>query len=89
MQKLENRIAALKATSAPVDNMTIIRRFVSPGGCDGEIYRLRDNNGTLWKRHPSETEQELINRASLEVTRNPLGIARLTADAGAMPHTEH
>ena len=79
MQKLENRIAVLEATSAPVNNMTIIRRFVSPGGCDGEIYRLRDNYGTLWKRRPGETEQELIGRASFEVRRNVMGLARLIA----------
>ena len=32
MLNLEKRIAALEATSAPADDMTIIRRFVSPGG---------------------------------------------------------
>ena len=79
MQKLENRISALEATNAPVNNMTIIRRFVSPGGCDGEIYRLRDNNGALWMRHPGETEQELMDRAFLEVRRNVLGLASLIA----------
>lgn len=80
MQKLEKRIAALETTSAPVNNMTIIRRFVSPGGSDGEIYRLRDSNGTLWKRNSSETEQELIGRASSEVRRNAMGLASLIAD---------
>ena len=81
MQKLENRISALEATNAPVNNMTIIRRFVSPGGCDGEIYRLRDNNDTLWTRHLGETEQELIERAAREVERNVLGISTLTSES--------
>ena len=79
MQKLENRIAALEAISAPVNNMTIIRRFVSPGGCDGEIYRLRDINDTHWTRHLGETEEELIERASSEVRRNVMGLASLIA----------
>jgi hypothetical protein len=78
MQSLEKRIAALEATSAPADEMTIIRRFVSPGGSDGEIHRLRDDDGKIWTRQPSETEQELIDRASLEVKRTPWGVASLT-----------
>lgn len=81
MQNLEKRIAAMEAKSGPVDNMTIIRRFVSPGGCDGEIYRLRDNNDTLWTRHLGETEQELIERAAREVKRNVLGISTLTSES--------
>lgn len=89
MQKLENRIAALEAASAPVDSMTLIRRFVSPGQLDAEMHRLRDDDGKAWMRQPGENEQQLTNRASLEVKRNPWGIARLTADAGAMPHTKH
>ena len=31
MQKLEKGIAALEATNAPADDLTIIRHFVSPG----------------------------------------------------------
>ncbi len=89
MQSLEKRIAALEATSAPADEMTIIRRFVSPGGSDGEIHRLRDDDGKTWTRQPSETEQELIDRASLEVKRNPWGIASLTADGAEVLHAEH
>lgn len=80
MQHLERRIAALEATNAPADDITIIRRFVSPGRLDAEIYRLRDDDGKLWTRRPGETEQALIDRASLEVKRTPWGIASLTAD---------
>ena len=89
MQSLEKRIAALEATSAPADDMTIIRRFVSPGELDAEIHRLRDDDGKLWTRQPGETEQELIDRATLEVKRNSYGVACLTADGGEVPHAEH
>ena len=89
MQNLEKRIAAMEAKSGPVDNMTIIRSFVSPGHLDAEIHRLRDDDGKAWMRRPGETEQELIDRASLEVKRTPWGIASLTADDVEVPHAEH
>ena len=89
MQNLEKRITALEVTSAPTDVMTIIRRLVRPGHLDAEICRLRDDGNGLWERKPGETERELIDRASLEVKRNPFGIACLTADAGEVPHAQH
>lgn len=89
MQKLEKRIAALEATSTPADDMTIIRRFVSPGHLDAEIHRLRDDDGKLWTRQPGESEQELIDRASKEVQRNPWGVASLITDDSEVCHAEH
>ena len=89
MQSLEKRIAGLEVTSAPTEDMTIIRRMVRPGHLDAEICRLRDDEGNVWERKPGETEQGLIDRASLEVKRNPWGIACLTAVAGEVPHAEH
>ena len=89
MQSLEKRITALETTSAPADDMTIIRRIVSLGNLDAEIHRLRDDNGKIWTRQPSETEQELIDRATLEVKRNPWGVASLTADNVEVPDAEH
>ena len=89
MQNLEKRIAALEATSAPADDFTIIRRVVSPGHLDAEIHRLRDDDGNLWTRQPGETEQALIDRASLEVKRTPWGIASLTGDDVEVTHAEH
>ena len=89
MQNLEKRIAALEAKSGPVDNMTIIRSFVSPGHLDAEIHRLRDDDGKAWMRRPGETEQQLFDRASLEVKRTPWGIASLTADDVEVLHAEH
>ena len=88
MPSLEKRIAALETTSAPADDMTIIRRFVSPGHPDAEIHRLRDDDGKAWMRQSGETEQALIDRASLEVKRTPWGIASLTADDAEVPHAE-
>lgn len=89
MHSLEKRIAALEATTAPTDDMTIIRRMVRPGHLDDEICRLRDDEGGLWLRRPGETEKELIDRATLEVKRNSYGVACLTADAGEVQHVKH
>lgn len=89
MLNFEKRIAALEATSAPADDLTIIRRFVSPGYLDEEITRLRDDDGRIWARQPGETEQELIDRASLDVKRNPWGVAILTMDDVGVPHGKH
>jgi len=89
MQNLEKRIAALEATTAPANDFTIIRRFVSPGHLDAEIYRLRDDNGKLWTRQNGETEQELIDRASREVKRTPWGVACLITDDLELTHADH
>jgi len=77
MLTIQKRLAALEATTAPADEITIICKFVSPGHSDAEIHRLRDNDGKLWTRLPDETEQQLIDRASLEVKRSPWGVALL------------
>ena len=89
MLNLEKRITALEATSAPADDLTIIRKLVRYGHLDAEIYRLCDDDGRVWTRQPSETEQELIDRASLEMKRNPWGVASLTADSVMVPDAEH
>lgn len=77
MQNLEKRIAALEAANPTAADFTIIRRIVSPGQLDAEIYRLRDDDGNEWKRQTGETEQALIDRASFEVRRNSWGVASL------------
>lgn len=80
MQNLDKRLSALEAKSAPTDDITIIRRIVRPGHLDGEISRLRADDGNQWTRQTGETEQELIGRASREVKRTPWGVASLIAD---------
>lgn len=80
MHPLDRRIAALEQANPPEQELTIIHRIVSPGHLDAEIYRLRDDDGKLWTRLPGETEQELIDRASLEAKRSPWGVARLIGD---------
>lgn len=89
MLNLEKRIAALEATKAPADDFTIIRRYVTPGHLDGEIFSLRADEGKLWTRQPGETEQALIDRATLEVKRTAWGVAILTADDAEVPHADH
>jgi hypothetical protein len=89
MQNIERRIAALEAKTAPADDLTIIRRFVSPGRLNGEITRLRDDDGNHWTRQTGETEQELIDRASLAVKRSPWGVASLTADDSEVCRADH
>ena len=88
MQNLEKRIAALEATSAPADDLTIIRRFVSPGRLDEELHNLRDDEGNTWTRQLGETEQALIDRASLEVKRTPWGVAILTGNVAEVLHAD-
>lgn len=80
MHPLEKRIAALESVNPPAEEMTIIFKSVSAGRLNAEIHRLRDDDGKLWTRLPGETEQELIDRASLEAKRSPWGVARLISD---------
>lgn len=81
MQSLERRIAELeKAGSTDEGPMTIVIRWMTPGNLDDEIQELHDWKGSQqWKRQPGETEQELIDRATREVTRNGPGCALLMA----------
>ena len=78
MQTLEKRVAALEQASPGTNDITIIRRFVDPGHLDAEIHSLRAADGELWTRQPGEAEQELIDRATVAVTRNGSGFAILT-----------
>ena len=89
MANLEKRIAALEATKAPADEMTIIRRYVNAANLDAEIHRLRDDEGKTWTRQLGETEQELIDRATREVSRNAWGVASLKADDMEVCHAAH
>ena len=89
MQTFERRLAALEQANPPADELTIIRRMVSPGHLDAEIYRLRADDGTLWTRQPGETEQGLIDRASKEVKRTPWGVASLITDDAEVCRAEH
>ena len=78
MLNLEKRIASLEATTAPVADLTIFLRYVSPGRLDDEIFCLCDDYGNQWMRQPNETEQELKDRATAQVKRNAWGVAILT-----------
>ena len=81
MPSLERRIAELEKAGSTGDGvMTIIIRPMTCGELDAEIYELHDSKGCQqWKRQPGEAEQEFIDRASREVTRNGPGIALLMA----------
>lgn len=89
MLPIEKRIAALEAKKAPVEEYTLIRRFVSPGQPDTEIFRLSNDDGNVWDRQPGETQQELIDRATLEVKRTPWGVACLTANSREVSHADN
>lgn len=81
MPSLDSRVKALEATASPQpEEITIIRRFASPGDLNPAIVGLRADDGETWERQPGETEQELIGRATREVKRGPLGVASLTAE---------
>jgi hypothetical protein len=79
MQSLEKRIAALEVQAKPPEPLTIIRRFVSPGQPLTELQGLRDDKGSEWLRQPGESEQGLIDRASLDCVHNQWGVALLFA----------
>lgn len=81
MQSLERRIAELEKVGSTGDGpMTIIIRPMTPGNLEVEIQELHDSKGCQqWKRQTGETEQEFIDRASREVTRNGPGCALLMA----------
>jgi hypothetical protein len=74
MPNLETRIAALEVDTSPAEPLTIIRRFVRPGQALQELQRLHDYRGNEWLRLPGETEQALIDRATLEAWRSPWGV---------------
>ncbi len=77
MPSLDVRLKALEVKTSPAEPLTIIRRFVSPGQLLPELQGLQDDKGNEWLRLPGETEQGLIDRASLECERNAVGIASL------------
>lgn len=79
MQSLEKRIAALEVQTEPPEPLTIIRRFVTPGQPLTELQGLRDDKGSEWLRQPGESEQGLIDRASLDCVHNQWGVALLFA----------
>ena len=81
MQNLEKRIAELeKGASMDEGPTTIVVRPLRRGNLDEELLALRAQNGSQrWTRQPGETEQELIDRASREVTRKGPGCALLMA----------
>ncbi len=78
MQNLDKRVSALEQSQPPVESLTIIRRFVTPGFLNEEIRTLSDDYGNRWTRQAGETEQQLIDRASKEVRRNAWGAAQLS-----------
>ena len=83
MPSLERRIAELEKAGSTNDGpMTIIIRLMTCGKLDAEIYKLHDFKGCQqWKRQPGEAEQEFIDRATREVTRNGPGCALLITGA--------
>ena len=81
MPSLERRIAELEKVGSTGEGvMTIVIRPMTPGNLEGEIQELHDSKGSQrWTRQPGEVEQEFIDRASREVTRNGPGCALLMA----------
>jgi hypothetical protein len=88
MQSLERRIAELeKASSTGEGPMTIIIRCMAPGNLEVEIQELHDSKGSQqWKRQLGEAEQEFIDRASREVSRDGPGCALLIAGSESLPN---
>ena len=80
MPTLEKRVEALEQSVPRADTVTTI--FLVPGTnqpTQREIRRVTGGNGQEWTRQPGETEEELFDRASREVTRSGLGCIALMA----------
>ena len=77
MQNLEKRIEALEATTAPPNELTIIRRIVAPGHLDAEIDHIRDDHGNEWMRQHGETEAAFTDRAASETPPSAWGFRAL------------
>jgi len=87
MQTTKARIAALEQANPQVEEVTIVRTFVTPGHLvHDEIYLLTADDGHSWKRQPGETQEEFFDRASKEVTRSPWGVACLSGACEAAPN---
>lgn len=83
MQRLEARVAALEATNAKAEFVTVIRRMLTAGNANAGIHYLSHDDGVRWTLQSGETEQELIDRASREVKRNRWGFACLVGECGS------
>jgi hypothetical protein len=79
---LDRRLAELEKRAAP-DNLikTIIRCIVDPGILDAEMNIITGEGGECWTRQPGETEDQLLERAKCEATRDQGGFVRLIADS--------
>jgi len=79
MQSLEKRIAELEKANSSSDGIkTIIVRFLSPGDCADDLQALHDStSGQHWIREPSESEQDFIDRATLQMRRKGPGCVLL------------
>ncbi len=78
---IERRLETLESRAAP-DNMikTIIWHVIDPGPV-AEMVIVTGDQGECWTRRPGETEDQLMERAQREVTRDARGFARLIADS--------
>ena len=77
---LDSRLKALESRLSPCSELlTIVRTVVYPDGTQAEIQTLQDKKGNNWQLLPGETEQALIDRASLECARNAGGVAALSS----------
>ncbi len=87
MATLEKRIAALETAGAVgAEPITLVVQFVKPGHLDAEIQEMYTQEGQSWQRVEGETQQELIDRATREVTRSTCGVASLFADPASTQH---
>lgn len=91
MHQLERRISALEQASPHNEQLTIIRRILSPGRLDAEIHRISSRGGDQqWLREPGESERAVLDRAIREVQRNAKGFAVVTAWPGqALSEVNH
>lgn len=83
MRSLGTRLARLEARQVTaIGPVTILRTMVEPGAAGPRalpLLALR-SGAQRWRREAGEAEQDFIERAKREVTRNERGVAALVQD---------
>ena len=77
MQSIDKRIATLEEVGKPRDQITIIRRIVSPEYLDAELNHIRDKAGNEWTRQLGESQAGFTDRASRATQPNEWGVKSL------------
>ena len=80
METLKRRVGELENMNLSDENITVIRKVLSPSHLGAPMSFISDSHGGVWVIGPDETERDFIERASNQATRNEFGTVRLIAN---------